>query len=105
MTREAKPLWKTSMKMLGKFPECPSDLSEPQLLSLMLENGCMVGSLIYQRAITTLNPIYKGMRSADAQDQLPNAFAMLPEVFSKFVRLGLATTMVNSILTYTFPAL
>ncbi|KAI5123144.1 hypothetical protein M0805_000847 [Coniferiporia weirii] len=39
MSKSARPIWRAALKVLG-IPECPSDISEPQLVSLMFEKSC-----------------------------------------------------------------
>lgn len=49
MNSQFRSVWTHSIKLLVDFPECPTDLSEPQYISLMLETGCMVGSTLVTR--------------------------------------------------------
>ncbi|KAI5123145.1 hypothetical protein M0805_000848 [Coniferiporia weirii] len=41
MSKSARPIWRAALDALG-IPKCPSDINEPQLISLMFEESCHV---------------------------------------------------------------
>ncbi|KZT09619.1 uncharacterized protein LAESUDRAFT_646055 [Laetiporus sulphureus 93-53] len=42
MSRSSISLWKGARELVGRLPDCPSDLSEPQYANLLFDQHCHV---------------------------------------------------------------